>query len=679
MKIKIIIATIITTIVGLCSLMIINCETILAAPPFEEYETFNYPDNSIPAPGWIQVSHECTSDGCEEIGNVINSDNTYANWTVINGRYQLHITPHQELTFVRTFPENWPEELNNYEVIFDMFTLGSINYDRNFVFRYVDPHQWYGLHFYGSSIFIEKQLFNPITKENKGKPLKKITYNFQPNTSYTFKIRVNQNQIDLFEVKENTTNILASIIDNDSPILSGKAGPQSGSWQYSSGDVWFDNIKITNIETPTPTTTSTPIPTPTLTPTPTPTPPPTKVILAPGMGASWNADAILNCKLNNYSGNWTMAPFAEDIYQPLISSLQDNGFNVYPFYYDWRKNIPSHNQEIDNLLNNLQLLENEKINFVGHSMGGLVGGAYIENNNDNKIYKYISAGSPHQGTALAYPAWYGGQIWNNSLVTKIAATLLIKRCGINHKNDMETLRSIAPSFQDLLPTYTFLRDRNGQLKGVDTNKWLLESNFPSQTNTIIATLSGKGFETLENIKVKEPNKKEKKEGIWEEGKPAGKETTYQGDGTVLSKSAKVDGAQNFEINQNHGGLIYSQEGIQTIINFLKGEANTTGLTSTANEEPNSALVIIAHPATFLTIDTKGKIKKDKNNVAAYLNPKSGKYKIGILPLSSESTLLVGQFLKNGDYSWKEYKIKGKLPLVKTINFQEEIIINNPLQ
>ena len=50
--------------------------------------------------------------------------------------------------------------------------------------------------------------------------------------------------------------------------------------------------------TSTPTPTLTPTPTPTLTPTPTPTPVPTskKVVIVPGLGASWNKDAIMNCK-----------------------------------------------------------------------------------------------------------------------------------------------------------------------------------------------------------------------------------------------------------------------------------------------------------------------------------------------------------------------------------------------
>lgn len=652
-------------------LLFFSCtKNVLATPPFEEEDTFTYNNEVSPAPNWEQIFHECSNTGCYEISEVLNNDGTKATWTVANGHYEIHITSHQKLTFVRTFPLNWPTDLKNYEIVFDMFTKDSINYDRNFAFRYIDQHTWYGLHFYGTTIYLEKALFNPQTQENKGKLLSQTNFSFSENQIYRFKIRVYQNSIKLYNIENNQETLLINTVDNDSPILSGKAGPQSGSWQNSPGDAWFDNIKITNLDIPSST------PTPNLSPTPSPT----KVILAPGMGASWNADAILNCKLDNYQGDWTMAPFAEDIYNSLISSLESNGFKVFPFYYDWRKRIPSHNPELSYLISNLNLQDEEKVNFVGHSMGGLVGRAYLEED-DSKIHKYISAGSPHKGTALAYPAWYGGEIWNNSLVTRIAATLLIKRCGLNRKNDMETVRNIAPSFQDLLPIYPFLRNnKTGDLKGIDTNQWLKNSSFPNSTNIIIATLSGYGFETLENIKVKEPTKKEKKQGLWEEGKPDGKETTTNGDGTVTSDSTKIDGAINFEINQNHGGLVSSQEGISTIVNFLKGETTTPSSLSLNNiEEPKSALVMIAYPSTFISIDQKGKVKKDKHNVIAQMNPKQGKYKIGVLPLAQESTLLIGQFLKDGKYSWKEYKIKGKLPFVKTVKFDENNLIENPLQ
>ena len=598
-----------------------------------------------------------------------------SDWIANNGQIGSIVSQYDTSVEITPKDEFWNEEWGNY--IFEVDIIPKRGVDRNLTFRFQGIDKWYELHhtidkhgWYGIS------LDRVYPDQNKQLIFVKASDGYFPGENrslvdsiFHFKIVINGNQIIAYlrEEKEGENEkLIFNYTDDNTPLTKGKIGLKVSSGSVNPTEVWFDNVKITKIGEDT-----------------FPTPRVEKVILAPGMGASWNTEAILNCKLNGYQGDWTMAPFAEDIYNPLISSLQDNGFQVIPFYYDWRKRIPSHSTNISNLITNLNLGENEKVDFVGHSMGGLVGRDYLKSGSD-KIYKYISAGSPHQGTALAYPAWYGGEIWNNSLVTKIAATLLIKRCGVNRKNDMETLREIAPSFQDLLPTYPFLRDtKTGILKSINTNQWLKENTFPpTGTDTIIATLSGKGFDTLENIRTKEPSKKEKKLGLWEEGKPAGKETTTKGDGTVLSKSAKIENEKvtNFEINQNHGGLVTSQEGINTIINFLKGEKSALSATSLiTGEEPKSALVMIAYPSTFVSIDPQGKIKKDKHNVVAQINPKSGKYKVGFLPLADESTLLIGQFLKNGDYSWKEYKIKGRLPFAKTIKFDENTLTENPLQ
>jgi hypothetical protein len=600
------------------------------------------------------------SDGWEE--HTFNGD-----WFVNNGEYWGTASPSGTIS-KNSYTVRGDTSWKNYsysvkvrseekddadKIIFFYFNKDRAAYEVNLRSQYDSSH--------GNDIVLFK---SPNLDSTAGSILSQKNIDNYPKTDYTIKVEARNIgedvQIKIYVDSKLLIEYTDKKTENNTPIYNGAVGLLV--WTQTPHTTAFDDVLVKSLDTP-------------------PTPHVEKVILAPGMGASWNTEAILNCKLEGYQGDWTMAPFAEDIYNPLISSLQDNGFQVIPFYYDWRKRIPSHSTNISNLITDLNLGENEKVDFVGHSMGGLVGRAYLESGSD-KIYKYISAGSPHQGTALAYPAWYGGEIWNNSLVTKIAATLLIKRCGINRKNDMETLREIAPSFQDLLPTYPFLRDtKTGILKSINTNQWLKENTFPpTGTDTIIATLSGTDFDTLENIRTKEPSKKEKKFGLWEEGKPAGKETTTNGDGTVLSRSAKIEGVRNFEINQNHGGLVTSQEGINTIISFLKGESQALSATSlTTGEEPKSALVMAAYPSTFVSIDPQGKIKKDKHNVVAQINPKSGKYKVGFLPLADESTLLIGQFLKNGDYSWKEYKIKGRLPFAKTIKFDENTLTENPLQ
>ena len=427
--------------------------------------------------------------------------------------------------------------------------------------------------------------------------------------------------------------------------------------------------------TPTPTQTPTSTPTPTTTPSPTATPTPVgprKVVFLPGLGSSWNADAILNCKADGYEGNWTLAPFAADAYMPLLSALGENGK---PFYYDWRRDVRSQTLILQNFINSLTS-GGKKVNLVGHSLGGLVGRAYLENRgSDSKLEKLLTVGSPHQGAPQAYPGWAAGEVWEENFINKIAATILLKRCAAKRENPRETLQRIAPSIQNLLPTFNYLRDAKTKvLKPVSQmttqNNWLpTDFNF---YNVSVGTLSGTGFSTLKAIKVSERNKNDIRLGNWVDGKPIGKETVKEGDGTVLLSSAQLPGANNQIINQTHGGLVSSDEGIAKILNFLgMGETGLMTLKTMHTEpqvEPQSALVIIGYPSGFWVMDPRGKLIKSQEGMISINNPGKGHYRFGLIPKSEKTLFIVAQFLKDGRTLWKEYNFKNRLPKFGKINF-----------
>lgn len=417
-------------------------------------------------------------------------------------------------------------------------------------------------------------------------------------------------------------------------------------------------------------------PTPSPTPTPTPTPKPiSKVVFLPGLGASWNADAILNCKNSGYSGDWTLAPFAKSVYENILAALPATNWNTKPFYYDWRKDVRDNASTLSTFINNNTSSE-EKVNLVGHSMGGLVGRAYLESGQGEKINSYISVGSPHQGSALAYPFVSAGEIWDSNLISKVAKTILLKRCGDN-----------IPSALNLLPTTNYLRNnKNGQLKPVDNmttkNNWLPTSFSIPFGNVKIGTLSGTGFPTLSVIKVNDPTKRDIQLGNWLDGKPTAREKTSLGDGTVLTSSSQLTNADNQIINQNHSGLVASQEGIAKILNFL-GAAPAQGfklfssvlasdITHTSMyDEPNSIMVIVGYPGNFWVTDPDGVITQDDKGMVSYLTPKSGEYKLNIVPNSGSTLFIVTQILPNGNILYKEYRINGHQPISKVINLDNK--------
>jgi hypothetical protein len=419
------------------------------------------------------------------------------------------------------------------------------------------------------------------------------------------------------------------------------------------GANYTDKVEMSQVlePTPTPSPSSTPSPSPSPTPLVTPSPTPanvTKLFVIPGMGASWNLDAFINCKNTGYTGSWTLAPYAKGFYTDLLNTLASRSWNVLPVYYDWRQNI-SNNTTLLNGIINSGSIENEKVNIMGHSMGGLIGANYLLGQTA-KTSKFLAVGSPFSGSALSYPAFVNNDIWTDNLIEKVGATLFFKHCGI------------APSFQNILPTYDYLRDNNTkQLKNVSTLKNknnFLPINLVSPFNGVkVGTLSGTGFSTLKVIDVvKDPK--------WPDGKPVGKENTSEGDGTVLTLNAQINGASsNTVIGQSHAGLVASTEGINKILEFF----GSPGIIDPPYIEPKSALVIIGYPGNFWLTDINGNVTQSEDGMISILNPASTDYQLQIVPQSLNTQLMVGQFYQGKEPKYKEYKFRGMVIEPKIIH------------
>ncbi len=410
---------------------------------------------------------------------------------------------------------------------------------------------------------------------------------------------------------------------------------------------------------------------------------PTKVIFVPGLGASWNANAILNCTKDTNS-SWTLAPFAEDIYNPVIQAINEYGWTTIPFYYDWRNPVLQNSKQLASFIDQNSMAE-EMVNLVGHSMGGLIGRGYLEASSGGKLSSLLTVGSPHKGSALAYPPWAGGEIWNDNFLIKIAMTLYLKHCGGIPATDKDIIHYELPSVKDLLPTDPYLQknkiaDLYLPTNPENKNDWL--NNLSSKSWGVrLGYIAGTSFNTLKIIQTKDPNKKDFYLGIWVDGKPTGKTFSPDGDGTVLSSSAILPNASfSATIDQTHTGLVTSAEGVAKILEFLgKTETVTTQPTSHLNTvEPNSALIIIGYPADFTVTDKNGKSKMDKDGMISFMNPESGSYKLNLIPKSNNTLFIVTQFLPNGNVKYKEYNFEGFGPKFKTVLFDPLNPVDDPL-
>lgn len=55
----------------------------------------------------------------------------------------------------------------------------------------------------------------------------------------------------------------------------------------------------------------------------------------------------------------------------------------------------------------------DRVNLVGHGMGGLACLAYLRRYGEDHVERLISFGTPHRGTSLLHPGWVGG--WGRNL------------------------------------------------------------------------------------------------------------------------------------------------------------------------------------------------------------------------------------------------------------------------
>ncbi len=426
--------------------------------------------------------------------------------------------------------------------------------------------------------------------------------------------------------------------------------------------VWKTSF-VDNTPTPTPTPTSTPIPTPT--PTPTPAPITNKVVVVPGFGSGWNRNAFLSCQPDPNPNNWSLAPYAASVYEPLIESLAAGGWQVLPFYYDFRQPIIQSASQLQSLIGT-QTSSEEKVNIVGHSLGGVVALDFLTFDQGNKTEKIVAAGSPLKGAVHAYPPWSGGEIMEDNFLIKVFLTLYSKHCDTQNTSDRVVIRNQIPSIQSVLPTFDYLKNKTGfkPVSSMDAKNNLLPLNIAEDFWGVdFMTLSGTGFKTPSGLNVKNPTAKEVSGGDWLDGKPYGNpSSTMQGDGTVLLSSSKIDNTYNVTINQNHGGLVSSGEGQAKILEFLNGHAGLLRVASNmskAPKEPESMLVLIGS-SNFWIKSPNGKIKKDENGILVINEPKSS-FSVGLIPNSQNTTFIVAYISKSEKTYYKEVELNGFLP------------------
>lgn len=567
-----------------------------------------------------------------------------SNWYIENGNLVGQISSRK---WSYLFPKvNNGDQLNNYIFEADVTNISGV--DQPIFFRVSsDRSKYYQVDYrYKDSHW--PQDYNNITlrRINGGsnillKQFSSSTLDLSQNVKHKIKVVLNIRNIKVYF--DNT--LIIDYTDNSVSFLgSGSFGFLN--WGGDCGVISkniFDNVRLTSLDHID------------ITPTPTPK---NKIIILPGLGASWNTEAMVyNQSVND--DQWKMTPFVKN-YDGLITSLQAKGLirdkDFYVWNYDWRRPVSEIETKLDSFINtNIQT--GEKVDLIGHSLGGLVARVWSQDHKDNiKLGKVITLSSPNLGSINAYEAWNGAKIFDKLDFGGIALNLLVQLQKKNYQTTVEALKNFAPVVKDLLPTFDFIK-KDKKIIAVD--KLETKNDFLKGKNLLISSIFDKfraivGINRLtkEWINVVDRNAFDKILGVWADGKPSSYTNTNDGDGVVLKKSGKFEGDGFDMVSSDHGNIVDAS--INKIFNEL-GLGATIPVALINNDLSNRLVFFIGSPA-YLSVkcDNNEEIKSDEMGFVIIKNNNFNKCKILVNGTGNGTYHLVTGKTENEE-SWQYFE------------------------
>lgn len=633
----------------------------------------------------------------------ISSQSIYPLWTINNGFCKA--------TTLNAYNKNnqyllksWDYSQSNYRITFDLERISGSNV--NLIFNYGQNGWFYEVHFSGSTARLNKSGYLWAN----GSVSYETQYSIDYNVFYNIKIELLNNNINIGIKKDYDQNFTTLFNVNDStfPRWSGRTGFRGGTGEYDNTlDIWFDNFKVESLgweptvtptatptatlvptSTPTPTNipTNTPSPTPTATPTLTPSPTPTNtplptptssnhpLILVPGLGGSVSTKGLL---LNiDDPDSWSLTP-GSAVYDNLIDYYKTDP-NFYVFYYDWRQTIKDSAEDFYTFIKT-KVNPANKVDVIGHSLGGLVARSCIQEKPDGcLVHQLITVGSPHYGAIDAYPLLEGGEIWRDG-VSRLALEILLTYHRQIGETKKDTLTRIAPVLKDLLPTFEYLKVGNtlkpyATLSLLNTYLPWLNSDY-AKIKDIITTVFGENVNTVAELKLAQRSKLDSLLGLWPDGKVTEKSYTNEGDKTVLLKSATINqpGIDKIGFSLDHGQLISNSQSLKAILEKL-GKAVTFTSLPVATESSGYLVFMVHSPALLELVNPPAGSYLD-GHLIIVPNPGLSEYQLKLKGTANDKFQLdVGQVM--GDKSnWWKYTDTAQNGITNTWSFKLNPITN----
>ncbi|MCX6704839.1 MAG: alpha/beta fold hydrolase, partial [Candidatus Woesebacteria bacterium] len=197
----------------------------------------------------------------------------------------------------------------------------------------------------------------------------------------------------------------------------------------------------------------------------------------------------------------------------------------------------------------------QKIDLVGHSLGGLVARIFAQKNKD-KVNKIISVASPHLGVVQVYKPVEAGEIDRENTFIWLAEKIILILNKSAVESDRVTITNKFPVLKNLFPTFNFLKNTNGDeipVSSLSVKNNLLSSYNQSLADifSIFTSLYGEeSGETPAGFIVRPADILNLALGNYSDGQPDSS-LFGAGDTTVLSNSAVTTDNDSVKFNFDH--------------------------------------------------------------------------------------------------------------------------------
>ncbi len=299
------------------------------------------------------------------------------------------------------------------------------------------------------------------------------------------------------------------------------------------------------------------------------------IVFVPGLFGSMSDQIVPG------TGDWNFG-LAKTAYEPMMQLLESMGYRMgkelFIAFYDWRQPIA---YTAEYLMQTIAWAKQETgfdmVHLICHSMGGLVGRAYVQSDAyQNDVAQMIILATPNAGSPVSYCYWAGGKLPQSVAPTKNVVELYMTvylaylERGLP-RNKIEAIHRNFPSLLDLVPARAYgdylLERRDGIEMFVPYDSLLVKNRVLDELNEQmhiipargipVTLVAGIGQNTVQYLKTVPPLSPVK----WVDGRVVGAIHSDMGDGNVMMDSVFALQGEKYVVEANHLDILTKSEAI----------------------------------------------------------------------------------------------------------------------